>query len=269
MILVDKEIRRRQSEIFCNGCFKDECLNAVSYDLHIAGVVMKDELSDSYVLRPNEVVFIKTKEQIQMPRDLMGRIGEKNSRMRQGLWVSGPHYFPGHKTYIYLRVQNLTADTIKIKKEDKIAQIFFEQLTEEPENAYSDQQNASFKEEDQYRGMGRYADEYEERIGKIHKASEDLDEKIDHIYANILTLMGIFVSVFSLITINLSNLGKKFSNVKYMTVMNLSLSIVICLFLGLIMIFINHKNYNKKMFVLYACIMAILIISLICVLFFL
>ena len=47
----------------------------------------------------------------------MGRIGEKNSRMRQGLWVSGPHYFPGHKTYIYLRVQNLTADTIKIKKE--------------------------------------------------------------------------------------------------------------------------------------------------------
>ena len=171
----------------------------------------------------------------------MGRIGEKNSRMRQGLWVSGPHYFPGHKTYIYLRVQNLTADTIKIKKEDKIAQIFFEQLTEEPENAYSDQQNASFKEEDQYRGMGRYADEYEERIGKIHKASEDLDEKIDHIYANILTLMGIFVSVFSLITINLSNLGKKFSNIKYMTVM----------------------------FVLYACIMAILIISLICVLFFL
>lgn len=93
--------------------------------------------------------------------------------MRQGLWVSGLHYFPGHKTYIYLRVQNLTADTIKIKKEDKIAQIFFEQLTEEPENAYSDQQNASFKEEDQYRGMGRYADEYEERIGKIHKASED------------------------------------------------------------------------------------------------
>ena len=91
MILVDKEIRRRQSEIFCNGCFKDECLNAVSYDLHIAGVVMKDELSDSYVLRPNEVVFIKTKEQIQMPRDLMGRIGEKNSRMRQGLWLSLIH----------------------------------------------------------------------------------------------------------------------------------------------------------------------------------
>lgn len=106
-------------------------------------------------------------------------------------------------------------------------------------------------------------------LGKFIRQVKILDEKIDHIYANILTLMGIFVSVFSLITINLSNLGKKFSNIKYMTVMNLSLSIVICLFLGLIMIFINHKNYNKKMFVLYACIMAILIISLICVLFFL
>ena len=173
MILVDKDIKNRSSDIFCGGCYRESCVKAVSYDLHILGIVAQDELSDSYVLHPNEVIFVKMEEKIHMPNNLMGCIGEKNSRMRQGLWVSGPHYFPGHETYIYLRVQNLTADTIKIKKEDKIAQIFFEQLTEEPENAYSDQQNASFKEEDQYRGMGRYADEYEERIGKIHKASED------------------------------------------------------------------------------------------------
>ncbi|MDY2697943.1 MAG: hypothetical protein SOV61_00090, partial [Lachnospiraceae bacterium] len=73
-------------------------------------------------MRPGEVVFVKTKEKISMPTDLMGRIGEKNSRMRQGLIVAGPHYYPGHCTYLYLRVQNATAGTIKIKKGDVIAQ---------------------------------------------------------------------------------------------------------------------------------------------------
>lgn len=266
MVLVDKEIRSRQSEIFCNGCYEEKNLNAVSYDLHIQGIVTKDELVESYVLRPNEVVFVKMREQIQIPKDLMGRIGEKNSRMRQGIWVSGPHYFPGHKTYIYLRVQNITADTIKIKKDDSIAQIFFEQLSEVPESTYSEQQNASFKDEDQYLGMGKYTDEYEERMGKLNDASNDLNEKINHIYANILTLMGIFVSVFSLITVNFTNLGKKFSNIKYMVVMNLSLGIVICLFLGLIMIFVNHKNYSKKMLMLYTGIMAVLIVALLAIL---
>ena len=266
MILVDRDIKNRQSEIFCDGCYNEADVNPVSYDLHIMGIVEQDKLVDSYTVRPNEVVFVKMKEKIHIPKDLMGRIGEKNSRMRQGLWVSGPHYFPGHETYIYLRVQNITSGTIKIKKDDKIAQIFFEQLTEKPDYAYSEQQNASYNEEDQYRGMAKYKDEYEERIGKINNANNDLDEKINHIYANILTLMGIFVSVFSLIMVNFSNLGSQFANTKYVAVMNLSLGIVICLFLGLIILFINHKEYSKKALCTYGCIMAILCIALLIIL---
>ena len=128
MILVDKDIKNRQSEIFCDGCYDESCVNAVSYDLHILGIVAQDELADSYVLHPKEVIFVKMEEKIHMPKDLMGRIGEKNSRIRQGLWVSGPHYFPGHETYIYLRVQNITSDTIKVKKGDKLLELDLEYL---------------------------------------------------------------------------------------------------------------------------------------------
>lgn len=49
MILVDKDIKSRQSEIFCDGCYNESCVNAVSYDLHILGIVVQDELADSYV----------------------------------------------------------------------------------------------------------------------------------------------------------------------------------------------------------------------------
>ena len=52
MILVDKDIKNRQSEIFCDGCYDESCVNAVSYDLHILGIVAQDELADSYVLHP-------------------------------------------------------------------------------------------------------------------------------------------------------------------------------------------------------------------------
>ena len=59
MILVDKDIKSRHSEIFCEGCYNEACVNAVSYDLHVLGIVSEDDLVSSYVLRPNEVIFVK------------------------------------------------------------------------------------------------------------------------------------------------------------------------------------------------------------------
>ncbi len=118
MILTDKDIKERGGRLIIEG-YDEKNVTAISYDLHIQGIINEDKLEDSYVLRPGEIIFIKTREQIQMPDDLMGRIGEKNSRMRQGLSVSGPHYYPGHKTYLYLRVQNITSGMIKRCKGQK------------------------------------------------------------------------------------------------------------------------------------------------------
>ena len=123
MILVDKDIKARASEIFEKG-YDENNVKPVSYDVHIKGIIEDDGTVESYRLRPNEVVFIESEEMIKMPLDLMGRIGEKNSRMRQGLHVAGPHYFPGHKTRLFLRVQNISSAEIRIKKGDSIAQIF-------------------------------------------------------------------------------------------------------------------------------------------------
>lgn len=266
MILVDKDIKKRHAEIFVNDTYNEKYVNAVSYDLHISDIVIQDDLTQTYALRPNEVVFVKIIEKVKIPNDLMGRIGEKNSRLRQGLWVSGPHYFPGHETYIYLRVQNITANTITIKKGDGIAQIFFETLSDEPDKPYDKQDGASFNNEDAYRGMSKYQDEYENRINKLNSIGESLDEKVNHIYANMLTLMGIFVSVFSLIMVNFSQLPEQIKNTKYIAAVNLSLGIVISLFMGLILLFINHKSCNKRLLIAYVLLILILIGILIFVL---
>lgn len=161
MILVDKTIKARHKEIFPDDCYHEEHVNSVSYELHIRGVVVNDKLISPYALDSGKTIFIKTVEKIHMPKDLVGRIGEKNSRMRQGLCVAGPHYFPGHETYLYLRVQNLSETPIILDENDAIAQIFFEKLDEIPEKTYDQQGNASYNNEDEYRGMAKYKKQYE------------------------------------------------------------------------------------------------------------
>ena len=47
MILVDKSIKERSGEIFCEG-YAEKYVNAISYDLHIKGVICDDALKDSY-----------------------------------------------------------------------------------------------------------------------------------------------------------------------------------------------------------------------------
>ena len=129
MILVDKEIKQRGKDIVIEG-YDENNVNSVSYDVTLECIITNDAEKESYILQPGETIFVRTKEMIHMPDDLMGRIGEKNSKMRLGIQVSGPHYFPGHKTYMFLRVSNISPNRIKLDKGDKIAQIFFEQLKE-------------------------------------------------------------------------------------------------------------------------------------------
>lgn len=261
MILVDKDIKQRATEIFLEG-YDEKNVKAVSYDLHIDGIINGDGLVKSYELRPNEIVFIKTIEQIKMPQDLMGRIGEKNSRMRQGLCVAGPHYFPGHQTYIFLRIHNISSVSIKLRTNDNIAQIFFEQLTDIPENPYNNQAGAAFNEEEQYRGLGKYKDEYEQRMTAVQNANHNLEKKVNGLYANILTIMGVFVSIFSLITINFSSLSEENLTKEFVISMNLSLGIVISSFVGLILLFLNKAD-NKWFLLLYIAVVAVLIVLLV------
>ena len=66
--------------------------------------------------------------------------------------VCGPHYQPGHITRAFLRVHNITCDKIKIKKDQKIAQIIFEQLNGESDVAYNNELT--------YAGFEKYSNSY-------------------------------------------------------------------------------------------------------------
>lgn len=169
MILVDKEIKNmvKNNRLIIEG-FDLDNLGSVSYDLVIDKVIVfTDETiteQENYDLSSGEYVIVKTKEKLKMPYNLLGKIEEKNSIIRMGLIVSGPCYQPGHETYIYLRVLNISKRKIRLEKDFRIAQIMFEELTSVPEITYDKNEGASFNNEEKYRGFGKYEQDYGRKV---------------------------------------------------------------------------------------------------------
>jgi len=247
MILVDKNIKAMadKGELICLN-FNPDQLDPISYDFVIDKVILSEEEhpfkeTTSYDLRPNEIVYIRTKEKIKIPNNIVGRIYEKNSIMRTGLSVSGPHYQPGTETFAFLRVHNISSGTIRIKEGLRIAQIVFEELTETPFNTY----NHVYQNEISFQGYIPYADQYNMYLEKMKKVNEKLEDNETKIYANILTFMGIFVSIFSLIIFNFGVLVTRDYGVKELITINASLTLVLATFMAMILVCIN-TSLNKK-----------------------
>ena len=253
MFLVDKEIKKYGSSIITNA-FDEKNIKSMSYDIHIDKIVNSE--NDNFSLLPMQSVIVKTVEEITVPNDMTISVGQKNSVIRLGLYVDAPRYFPGHKTFMFIRVMNLSDKTIQLNNGFNIAQLFFERLNEEPEISYSNQKGASFNNETEYLGYGEYKKHYDVLINDIDKVKDDIDGKANKIYANVLTLMGIFVAIFSLFTINGQYFNSNTLPIKGMIAINISMVFCVLVMLGLITCLINTKNEKKINYIIGTIIIA-------------
>lgn len=201
MMLVDKNIKELSHQgLLIESGYDEKNVNSISYDLTLEEIIGSKQ--DDFELEPGAVAMIKTKEKLNIPCNITGRIGEKNSLIRLGLQVSGPQYQPGHVTYAFLRVINLTENIITLRKNMKIAQIYFEELRDTPDVTYNNQPDASFNNEIEYRAYGKYESVYKKDIKSFQKVKNDIENAANRIYGNVLTLMGIIVAIFSMLSIN-------------------------------------------------------------------
>lgn len=263
MILVDKNIKElaNNQKLIISG-YNEDNVNCISYDLTLDYCIdCIGEKHKELEIQPGETIFICTVEKLSIPLNMLGRIAEKNSRIRQGLVVSGPHYQPGHVTYAFLRVSNISSNVIVLKQGMKIAQIIFEELKQEPEISYNQQAGASFNDEVEYRGLGNYEEEYAKQSKKVlDRQKEDIQNLSQNIYANVLTIMGVLVAIFSLISINYQAFTQVTITSGYIIVMNLTLALCIVIMMGIIFLFIN-KSEHKGFLLGYLIILTILAIA--------
>ena len=197
MFLIDKQIKEHAEALI--SPFDPERAFNIGYDLTVDKLFnTPGEALDRIELHPSETVFVMSKEAISLPKDIAAQVFLRNKHVRQGLTLCAPFYQPGHHTRVYFRITNISSKTITLRTGDGLASIHFLQLPEEVSKPY----DGTFQDEVDYSGMGDYASE-------LRRNMSEVDEKIDSVkhiektvYANVLSIMAIFVGIFSLININ-------------------------------------------------------------------
>lgn len=203
MMMVDTDIRQliQSGVLYSDELGQDEMLEsigAISYDLHIRNYTNNESVAfDSCQLLPGESVFVASKEIVNLPNDLAARIVLRNSRIRQGFMLDAPVYQPGHHTRIFFRVTNVSKCALDLDS-GGLAQIQFEKLDHAPEKPYS----GTFQGEMAYSDMGKYTSQYRKEMTRIDEKMGEIKHLERNIYANIITLMSIFIALFSIININ-------------------------------------------------------------------
>ncbi len=267
MYFVDKQIKEKaiKEELIISG-YKEENVHCISYDLQIDCIIQDRTSPDEdnarelqrYDLRSGEMAFVKADVRLRLPLDCIGFVEERNSVIRMGLHVSGPCYQPGHESNVYLRVINLSPRNIILYKGQGIAQMMFYQLATQPDVPYSKEKNRAYDKEKGYRGVqGEWYTDWLRQIERYDQKRIDLENMESKIYGNIITIMGVFVAIFSMLLYSFNAASSKTNTAQIITV-DSSLALLILVLSGILLLVINQKR-SKSFYFVYFMIVAILL----------
>lgn len=89
--------------------------------------------------------------------------------------------------------------------------LMFEQL----ENAPSCPYEGAFDNEFSFAGLGNYASEYSDQIKILDKKIKDIESLEKSIYGNVLTILSIFVAIFTIINVNITFVSQGASGISF------------------------------------------------------
>ena len=138
MILGHNEIHNRltKGEIFRKGSWNPDCVKEASYALRAApdGLILdgkpfrpnEQRIEGNIVVEPGKIAVLSTVERLNMPGDLVGKIGVRHKYASQGLiGLMGiqvdPYYGQNQDDErLYIRVANVGSDNVRIPVSDEI-----------------------------------------------------------------------------------------------------------------------------------------------------
>lgn len=194
-------------------------IGQVSYDLRNYRFYRDGETLEEVALEPGGSTFVGAAECVHLPNDLVARVGLKNSRIRQGLTLDAPVYFPGHASRVFFRVTNISANEITLEVGHDIAQVFFERLEVPVAEGYA----GVFANEFDFNGVGSYKDVYGSETKKLRQETEKLENVEQRVYANVAGIMGVFIALFTLVSVDMSWLSGTQQGIRQLVVLNLSI----------------------------------------------
>ena len=98
-------------------------IGQVTYDLRTDGFYINESKQFEVELGPGDSTFVSCVECVALPNNLTASVLLRNSRIRQGLSLDAPLYFPGHGTRVFYRVTNVSGSTITLDKSNRAGRI--------------------------------------------------------------------------------------------------------------------------------------------------
>lgn len=255
MLLVDKNI-----EVFVqngNVTFPDDETNQttifygdksnitnIGYDLRVDKILKNKKELDTLDLSPGDSVFVSSIELIMFDTTTAGYVSLRNSRIRMGLDLTSPVYQPGHLTNIFFKLTNTSDSVITISHGEKYATLLFEQLNEEPNTSY----DGTYQKEQVFTDLGGYESEYSKQIKIAEKKINNLEAIEKRLYGNVITILTIFIAIFSLLNVNIS-LAISNATTKSFFVYNLANLGAISFLVSLIDSILNRKKALHKLWI--------------------
>lgn len=242
MLLSDGKIK----ELIRSGVLLDAAedrVGPITYDLTTDGFYASDTKKSSVRLFPGDSVYVAAKEKVRLPNNLAARVLLKNSRMRQGLSLDAPLYFPGHGTVLFFRVTNVSADVITLVAGvdgSDIAQVAFERIEGNVECPYE----GAFADEFNYRGMASYSDVYKAEMEQLEKTANEVKNVENRMYSTVLALMAVFAAIFTLVNINVQAMGNDFG-VTFVLAANCAIVGSFAFLCGLIVFVMRRDTQNR------------------------
>lgn len=226
MLYVDRELKESVRNGFAGETQKtaiengsESCVTNIGYDL-VTERLFKEtgKPLDSYTLEPGESVFVETKEHIYLSSRTVGIVSLKNSRIRMGLTLDAPVYQPGHKTPVFFRLTNVTDKKLTLRAGEQYAMLMLYQLNAAPDEPYT----GAFQGEYKFDGMGNYNDRYADQIQELDEKTRNLKDIEKSLYGNVITILTIFIGIFTLLNVNI-DLVKTAASVKDFLTFNLAM----------------------------------------------
>ena len=247
MFVADRNIKEKGESLILP--FEEERVGPISYDLSSREFHTTEDGEirnrSKISLKPGESVFVSCVETVDLPNDMAAVINARNSKIRQGLRIDAPIYYPGHKTRVFFRVSNVSKDVIQFSKDERYAAIYFVKVDGAVEKPYE----GAFSNELNFSGMAEYRGDYEKAMRKIESKKDELKDMEKNIYANVLVLLPIFVALFSLININvgLAREGTETDTAFRMLVFNLGTVGSIAMLISFAQTMIKSRSLNKSL----------------------
>lgn len=186
-------------------------IGQVTYDLRTEGFYINESKQSEVELGPGDSAFVSCVECVALPNDLTASVLLRNSRIRQGLSLDAPLYFPGHGTRLFYRVTNVSGNTITLDKSKGIAQVAFQHVDGMVAHPY----HGAFSDELNFNGLADYSDVYAGELKKVEDKKGEIANIESRIYGNVLALFAIFAAIFTLVNVNAGGLSSNITTVNF------------------------------------------------------